>query len=212
VFSLEKSLSRLAGTGFEIHSAIDIGANVGQWFWTFRTYFPNVDVFSVEANPENMVELTSMNPNSANLCLFEREGENVEFFLPDPSITRCNTGASIYRENGLPYNQPRIARLVTTTLDLLERKCDFIKLEVQGAELDILRGGLDTLATAKIVQVELSILKYNQNAPLLAEVIAFLHAHDFLAFDITEVMLHEGRPMQIDMLFANRSLSELVTL
>lgn len=210
--SLEKSLSRLAQTGVKIDTAIDVGANVGQWFWEFRKHFPDAEVLSVEANPENLPALLELNANALNSCLYKHEGEVLEFFLPDKAITDCNTGASLYKENGSIYAHPRKVRLETKTLDGLGRDFDLIKLDVQGAELDILKGGIKTLSRAKVVQIELSLLKYNRDAPLLAEVVSFLHSHGFNAFDITEIMWHEDRPMQVDMFFANASLDYLCDL
>jgi len=208
--SLHQSLKRLVASGLDIQTAADIGANTGQWFREFSHYYPRADVLSVEANPEIMGPLRAVNPNSVNECLFSREGDIVDFHLPNPAITTYNTGASIYREDQPAYDEPRIIRMRTTTLDSLGRTFDYVKLDVQGAELDVLKGGPRTLSQAKVIQLELSILQYNDKAPLAAEIVSFLHHTGFLMLDVTEVMFRDCRPFQFDCLFVSHALMHLV--
>ena len=51
---------------------------------------------------------------------------------------------------------------------------DLIKMDVQGAELDIIKGGLDIINNAKYLIVELQDTEYNRGAPLAATTIKFL--------------------------------------
>jgi hypothetical protein len=208
--SLRQSLKRLVASGVNIQTAADIGANTGQWFLEFRHHYPRADVLSIEANPEIMGSLRAVNPNSLNECLFSREGDIVDFHLPNPEITTHNTGASIYREDQPAYDKPRVIRMRTTTLDSLGRTFDYVKLDVQGAELDVLKGGPKTLAQTKVIQLELSILQYNDKAPLAAEVVSFLYHAGFLMLDVTEVNVRGGHPFQFDCLFVSHALMHLV--
>ena len=58
-----------------------------------------------------------------------------------------------------------------------------LKLDVQGFELQVLLGGTSTLNRAEVVIMETSLLPYNENAPLFAEVVAFMADREFVAFD-----------------------------
>jgi hypothetical protein len=55
-----------------------------------------------------------------------------------------------------------------------------IKMDVQGAELDVLKGAEETLKTAKHVILELQRVEYNKGAPLKDTVIEYM---DSLGFD-----------------------------
>ena len=58
-------------------------------------------------------------------------------------------------------------------------KPDLIKIDVQGAELDILRGGKECLANAKDVILEAQHVDYNIGAPKFEEVIDFMKENGF---------------------------------
>lgn len=56
---------------------------------------------------------------------------------------------------------------------------DLIKMDVQGAEWDILRGAPRTLTHVKDLILELQSVEYNQGAPLKHDVIDWLHTQGF---------------------------------
>lgn len=56
---------------------------------------------------------------------------------------------------------------------------DLIKLDVQGAELDIFKGAVNTLQHAKIIIVELQNVQYNLGAPLANQTIDYLRTIGF---------------------------------
>ena len=91
---------------------------------------------------------------------------------------------------------------------------DLIKLDVQGAEIDILLGGLKTLNKTKYLILETSLKQYNKDAPLEKEVISFLKRFGFknyIVFDkhiwnsdnSNNINLNEGQVFQRDLLFIN---------
>lgn len=54
---------------------------------------------------------------------------------------------------------------------------------MQGFELEVLRGGMSTLAQAELLVLETSLLPYNEGGPTFAEVIEFMNDAGFVAFD-----------------------------
>jgi FkbM family methyltransferase len=72
-----------------------------------------------------------------------------------------------YREIGSPLNNS--IRKRTFTLDKIVKERgfplpDFIKIDVQGCEMDILKGGKDTVKHATRLIVELQHMEYNEGA------------------------------------------------
>jgi len=83
-------------------------------------------------------------------------------------------GNSYYREvgcmNGLYFPPDQYKLLHTSRLDNVVKSREFplpdlIKIDVQGAELDILKGGIETLKHAKVLIVEMQHTNYNDGAP-----------------------------------------------
>lgn len=94
-------------------------------------------------------------------------------------------GNSYYKEIGSPHSSrlfPEDSKRIvkTTTLDAIRREKgwplpDLVKMDVQGAELDIYRGAKETLHQCQHLILELQHKQYNQGAPLAFDVIHELH-------------------------------------
>jgi hypothetical protein len=78
----------------------------------------------------------------------------------------------------------------------------FIKLDVQGAEVDVLRGLGRYLATIDVILMEMSLVNYNSGAPLIDVVLRELRTMGFVLCDIVDEHRRlGGRLFQIDGLF-----------
>jgi len=88
-------------------------------------------------------------------------------------------------------------------LDSFRLSPDLIKIDVQGYELEVLKGGVETLAKAQAVVVELSLLEINKGCPLLDEALSFMRSHRFVSYDIVELHRRplDGAMNQVDVLF-----------
>jgi hypothetical protein len=78
-----------------------------------------------------------------------------------------------------------------TTLDEVVKKkklknIDFIKIDTQGSELNILKGGRKTLKNTEFVMLETQNLEYNNGAPFTEDVIITMKDYGFRLFDILE--------------------------
>jgi len=76
-----------------------------------------------------------------------------------------------------------------TTLDheVLQHnlKCPFlVKIDVQGFELEVLEGAVDTLKQAEIVILEVSLFQFYKSSPTFAEVIRYMNEKKFSVYDI----------------------------
>jgi FkbM family methyltransferase len=141
----------------------------------------------------------------ANAVLGARAGDAVQFF-------EMGTGSSFFPETS---NAPRRAsQMVTQRLDDVVAKWRggvenaFLKIDVQGAELEVLAGGMQVLAGCSLVQLELAMLAYNEGAPLLPQVVDWMAESGWLPTEISGFSRPRDRLVQIDMLFAPRD-SEL---
>lgn len=192
----------LAENRINIQSILDVGANKGEWSESAGRCWPDVLIHMIEGNEECSWDLyRSGLPYS--IAVLSHSHEDRQLWVS--KVTKGCTGASLYREVTDYYTDDKAeARTVkTTTLDLLleGKTFDLIKVDVQGAELDVLKGGPKTVNKAKALILEVSLEEYNKGAPLEDEVVSYVHSLGFRT--AAEVGRHwqMGRLIQKDLLF-----------
>lgn len=202
-FSVQK-YNRLKEMGFVPRSTLDIGASDGSWSKVFGGVFNESEIFSIEGNPALEEKLKLNNPNY-KIALLGNVNELKTFYI-NKDCDFCH-GSSIYKESTEYYNSCKEISLQMHRLDDLNvnnKQYDYIKIDVQGAELDIIRGGLKTILDCSFLQLELGVLEFNNGAPLSSEIIAYLYNLDFYVYDICSHFYWNNRLNQFDVIFINK--------
>jgi hypothetical protein len=86
--------------------------------------------------------------------------------------------------------------------DVVKPSYDFIKLDTQGSELDIMKGGQKTLDNAKYILIETSVVEYNENAPLKEEIFNYLSSIGFKPLEMVEDHYMNDKLIQEDWIFS----------
>lgn len=203
----EVTYSRLRTQGFRPGGIIDIGAHEGHWTKQIKGVFPEPPVLMIEARREQEPVLqqvcVSLPGVSYAIALLGQESkEAVSFHV-------SGTGSSIFAERS--DADRTLCSLPMQTLDDVVAGAEgllaplFLKLDVQGAELECLRGAPAVFDKTEVLQLEVALLNYNESAPLVAEVIAFMAQKRFLMFDIAGFVRPNGRDLvQIDVIFVKK--------
>ena len=182
---------------FQPAGIIDIGANVGDWARQADRIF-NCPIHMIEAQPALEGNLRSTGFPYTITLLGPESRPSVPFHL-------TGTGSSVMEEL-TGFEKGRIdlpmQRLDDLRIDLPAPL--LLKLDVQGYELEVLKGASETLKRTEVILSEVSLLPYNKGAPLMHEVIAFLADQDFLPFDICDGWRRSSDKAlaQTDMIFA----------
>lgn len=195
---------RLAGLGYAPQYIIDVGAHKGAWTRHARMVFGHVPTLMIEPQEEDRATLDALCTSLPDTRLVPRvlwhtPGETVTFYH---MAEGSRSGSSLKPERS---DVPRIAvKHVTETLDRVADARDniFLKIDAQGAELDILRGGEDTLARTTLIQLEVAVLRYNEGAPSMVEVLQFMDDRGFAPVDISGRSRVQGHLVQVDIIFA----------
>lgn len=183
----------------------DIGANDGTWTRDSKSVFSNARHEEFEANSEhrrNGLHMVLLGDTEKTVTFYKAIGENVG----------PNTGASMYLEVSQHYAP---GKYITETLPVVPLDSyvstnnlplpDFLKLDVQGAELDILRGGEKCLRNSKYVLLEASLHRWNKDAPMIEDIIIFMSERGFQLIDIVENHFVNNYLLQVDILFAHEN-------
>ncbi len=161
-------------------SCLDIGAHVGMWHNHARLHWPDAYFFLIEGNAA-CAEQLAMTGASMRIALLSDSEKEVDFWTRKDAPT-C-TGSSYFRELTPFYSDENAISTKTMTRRLDDvvdgQPFQLIKLDVQGSELEVLRGGMATLNAAKAVVMELAVTPYNEGAPLMHEVMKFMTDNGF---------------------------------
>jgi FkbM family methyltransferase len=199
----EATYWRLLDQGFAPGGIVDIGAHEGHWTRLIRRVFPTPRILMIEARNEQEPALRQVCVDiprvEYTISLLGRESRASASFHVN------GTGSSMFPERS---DTEKILRSIPmrTLDDTLSNSSVveplFLKLDIQGAELECLRGGVATLPRAEVVQLEVALLTYNEGAPQAAEIISFMNDNDFAMFDIAGFVRPNGiNLVQLDIIF-----------
>ncbi len=196
---LQNTLLDLQSRGIAIKTVYDIGARHANWAAEVKSALPDAVFYLFEAN-EKCTDALQKSGFKFFIAALSSERKVVDFYQND------STGDSYYRENSSHYDTVMAVKKEVITLgQIVEENTinfpDLIKLDTQGSELDILRGGLGCLKTASLVYMELPILNYNLSAPKFGEYLDFMREYHFVPYDICELHYSNGVLIQTDILF-----------
>jgi len=188
---------------------IDIGAMVeGEERFARLVTQGLANVTGFEPNPSEYERLRAGNaPHRRYLPYFLGEGGPATFYRtrypgcsslyePDPAIIDLFQGIGAAPPNG-NFAVIGTERVNTVRLDDVPGlpPCDFLKLDVQGAELDVLRGGTISLANVLVLEVEVEFVPLYKKQPLFGHIHSFLHEHHFLMHKFVDVIGRALKPM-----------------
>ncbi len=206
--SQESSFKNIRTLGFSPGFCLDIGAYEGYWTREFKQIFPDCAVMMLEGQlSKEPVLIKTKNAYSDVDYKIALLGATD---ATDVTFNMYESASSVFVEHHDTGAKTETRNLVT--LDkLLEKenlkKPDFIKIDTQGYELEILKGGEKTLAHAEFVLLEVSFLDIYVNCPLVADTINFMKERGFVVYDICSLM---RRPLdkalfQSDFLFVKEN-------
>lgn len=188
----------------------DVGCFKGGWHNEARLRWPNAHFILVDANPANLEAMQATGAEHYIAVLSDREKE-VTFYTRRDDQSGC-TGDSCFKERTPWYDDPIETKVMATTLDdLISRRgrgplptgSVLIKIDAQGSELDILKGGDFALGMTSAVVLEVSLEEYNSGSPLFNEADAYMREAGFKLLcelgDITHPI--HGHIIQRDVLY-----------
>ncbi len=191
--------NQLTSLGWSPRTILDIGGYKGHWTRAIRMHFPTAAISVVEPNAHPDLQ-------SLGVPVYR---ELLSSTVKDvPWYSNLTTGDSMFQERTKHYARvtPVIRR--TTTLDRLfpTQRFEFVKIDCQGAELDILAGGQTMLQGTDVLLLECPFAgQYNTGAPSFADYIRVVDALGFAPLELPELHRANGILCQVDILFLRKT-------
>jgi FkbM family methyltransferase len=187
--SIKGILAQARQIGLNPRSVVDVGAAYGSFIRECRQVFPRAAYVLVEPLKEYegflKSEVGSLHRGEYVLAAASRESGQMKINVHGDLV-----GSSFYLEaegslvNGFERQVP------TVTLDsLLEegriQAPVLLKIDVQGAELDVLSGGEKMLNSTEYALIEVSLFEFFRGGPQFYDVIEFMMGRGFVTYDMS---------------------------
>jgi FkbM family methyltransferase len=205
-------LEEVRDLGIEPNAILDIGAHSGQFYGWAKSVWSNCPVFMIEANPLHEHQLRSMTLGMEDEYLIAALGdEEREVTFYTRSDKPHTEGNSYYKENNY-WDIPQLVQESKVTLQKLDNLFeddsvfDIIKVDTQGSEIDILKGGKDLVSKAQAIILEVSFIPYNEGAPDSQETIEYMNEIGFEERMSVGEHYDGDTIVQKDLLFTNKEL------
>ena len=180
---------------------VDIGARGGfEQHWSL--YGDEVKIIGFEADPEECERLNQQASNSGNrffpVALHQNRGKK-EFY-----VTAFPDSSGFYRADmefwqrfpeELLFVVEKTIEIDTVDFDSFASKnhidsVDFIKLDTEGSELDILKGAIKSLRSQVLgVSIEVEFFPVHKDQPVFSDVDSFMRQMGFCLFDLATCRL-----------------------
>lgn len=197
-------LDHVRTLGFQPETVIDVGVAYG----TYELYekFPNANHLLIEPLSEFEGVLKKIASQYKAQYIVSAAGAvpgqmtiNVHPELEGTSLLNETEGSAA---DGTPREIP----VVTLDDACREKKLKgpyLIKIDVQGAELQVLDGAKEVIKNTDLILLEVSLFEFQVNAPQLYDVVSYMKERGFVVYDIFggHPRLLDGALAQIDMAF-----------
>jgi FkbM family methyltransferase len=213
--SVKEVFLKLRTAGLQPKSIFDIGSSNAGWSGVMLQLFPfaQFDLFEPLLQYKAHFRAFSSLVCSKGPSVFQHEtllgnARKLAVMHSDDD----GFGASVLPRAAIGELRQRIS-LQMVRLDDYRRKHglpspDVLKLDVQGAELLVLRGAIDTLRTVQVIQTEVWFVRdYGPKTPLFHEIQEFLHRRAFQLFELCQFYYPRNHELHCgDAIFVRRDV------
>ncbi len=195
IFSRAKSVN----SNFGKNTVLDVGANEGQSFTRLRRLLPEARIHCFEPVPTTFSKLVKLT-NGDQLAFAHQMG-----LASKDGVVRFTSGLNSGNHQILNSDQPVLNEIevkVSTgdgiCKDLEIQKIDYLKVDAEGYDLDILVGFSDMLRSKRIkfLQVECTTSLDNRFHVHLERFIHFLHPFNYRLCDLIEPVRRVNKTKQ----------------
>jgi FkbM family methyltransferase len=207
-------------TRIQVQTIIDIGANEGQFANEISNIFPLAEIYSFEPLADCYEKLVSnfrdnKRVHTYNFALGEQDGEitfSRSSATASSSILRMgNLHKKLYPHTAtLIEEKVKIKRLDDVLADLDLGDYMLLKIDVQGAEDKVIKGGPEVFKKASIVVTEVSYATLYEGQPLFRDIFALLEGFGFTYIGNMEQFENplSGAPLFADAVFVKKEIHD----
>ena len=201
--------------GHKFDAVVDIGANRGQFALLMAGMFPDARILAFEPLVEPFRKLLEITAHLPGVRAFNAAIGDTRGSMPMNVAKRDDSSSLLpitaMQERIFPdTGRARVDHVHVAPLGDFMNEFDLgrpslLKIDVQGFELEVLKGSADCLERFDVVYVEASFIQLYEGQPFASDIIDYLHHRDFRLSGIYNLsQTADGRAVQADFLFERR--------
>lgn len=172
-----------------IRTVVDIGASIGEFTAIFAELFPNARIYSFEPLPNCFAQLEQIasyynNVKPFNIALGSTEGKQrfcESSWAPASSFRKMT---ALHKQIFPHSADSEILIVEIKTLDKIFENANLeenilVKMDVQGYEDEVIKGGMEIIKKAKVLVIECSLQKFYEDEPMFHGIYTLLHSLGF---------------------------------
>lgn len=206
----QKTLRRLVDAGWKPRQIVDVGAFMGTWTTECMMLFPDARYLLIDPLPSNRAALLALAARKSNVTpWFGAAGaENGELVIHSHADQSSPLVAVKESWRGTESIVVPVRTLDSFLASGEIAQPQLIKADVQGYELEVLRGASESLASTDAVLLEVSFRELYERQPLAHDVISYLSTRGFVIADVCSYAQGaDGSLEQSDLLFLRKRFS-----
>lgn len=205
-------LEDIRDRGFTCKYILDVGANITEWSRMATIIFPSTTFFLIEP-------LAEMEPYLKQFCI---DFPGSKYFLqgagPEEQVLSLTVSNYLPEANFVitadEYDNPDIKQreVKVITIDSLIEKSEIeipelVKLDIQGFELEALKGANMLFGVTEVFILEVSLFKFHKQTPTFKDVIKFMDEKGYEVYDFPGYLRRpfDGALGQVDICFARKN-------
>lgn len=175
-------------------NVIDIGAR-GGYHKRWEQLGDNGNLYLFEPDIKEYENLKNQYSNRKNVYIFNNalseNGETLTLYIPnwpDSSSVFCHDQDFLSKTNFYNYYElKKTIEISSQKLDnILDNEIDFIKIDAEGSELSILKGGTKIIQNCIGAELEVSFNSWAKGLPLFGDIDVFMKSKNFILSKISE--------------------------
>ncbi|MFI5140147.1 MAG: FkbM family methyltransferase, partial [Sphingobacteriales bacterium] len=203
-------LELIKSDGFNPVNIFDVGANIGTWTLLAKSFFPEATVDAFEPLREHIekFEANAKVLDNVHVHTFCLGNENITSSI---NVSSFSDSSSLLNATSLEFEQFGIKKIkeervqIKRLEDLVDNKVlpvpDIMKLDVQGFELEVLKGTGKYLNDVSYLVVEVSFKEYYYGQPLFLDIANYLSTYNFSIYAFGHSTPLGQELGQVDILF-----------